>query len=37
MDRWDWIYLHIVTTLTALERLSYEECDAEWDRVAWAE
>ena len=31
MDRWDWIYLTVVTQLTLCGRVSHEECNQLWD------
>ena len=34
MDRWDWIWLDVITQLAICDRVSPAECDAEWDK--WA-
>jgi hypothetical protein len=34
MDRWDWVYLSIVTLLAMCDRITCEECEQEWDRLA---
>jgi hypothetical protein len=37
MDRWDWVYLSIVTLLAMCDRITCEECEQEWDRLAPAD
>ena len=34
MDRWDWIYLNLITQLAIVGKASYEECDAAWESYA---
>jgi hypothetical protein len=31
MDRWDWVYLTVVTQLAVYGRVSDEECNRLWD------
>ena len=31
MDRWDWIWLNLITQLAICEKVSHAECDAAWE------